>query len=248
LIRDTGNRVALITGGAHRLGKAIAIAVAESGYDVILNYFHSKPDIVKKAVKEIGKKGVKVYPIKCDVSNVKDIKRMFVNIGKKFGKLDLLVNNSAIFEKIDLFDIDEKIFDNFIDTNLKSVLFCSIEGAKLMTKNRNRICRIINIASLGGILNWQDYIPYCVSKAGVIKLTKLMAKKLAPYILVNAIAPGTIYVENDENITVDIKEMKKYPLKKFGKERDIKSLIKYLINENEFITGQTLIIDGGRCL
>jgi len=245
---DNLNKIALVTGGARRLGRAIALAVAESGYDIILNYNKTRPDIVKKTVEEIKKKGVNVFPVKCDVSNVKDVKKMFVKVERKFHRLDLLINNSAIFKKIDFFEIDEKFFDRFIDTNLKSVLFCSIEGAKLMRKNKNELSRIINIASLGGILNWQDYIPYCVSKAGVIKLTKLMAKKLAPEILVNAIAPGTIYIDNDENVTVNMKEEKVYPLKRFGNEKDIKSLIKYLVNDNEFITGQTVVIDGGRCL
>ena len=248
MILNTNRKVALITGGAHRLGKVIALAVAESGYDIILNYFSSKRILVNNAVKEIKKKGVDVFPLKCNVSNVADIKRMFKSIDKRFGRLDLIVNNSAIFKKIDFFDIDEKFFDKFIDTNLKSVLFCSIEGAKLMNKNKNKTSRIVNIASLGGILNWADYIPYCVSKAGVIKLTKLMAKKLAPGILVNAIAPGTIYIDNDANVTVDMKETVKYPLKRFGKGQDIKTLIKYLINDNEFITGQTIVLDGGRSL
>lgn len=245
---NSNKKIALVTGGVRRLGKAIALAVAESGYDIILNYNNSKPKEVNKTVEEIESKGVNATAIKCDVSKVKDIKKMFKTVAKKFNRLDLLVNNSGIFKKVDFFDIDEKFFDNFIDTNLKSVLFCSIEGAKLMNKNKNSICKIINIASLGGILNWQDYIPYSVSKAGVIKLTKLIAKKLAPNILVNAIAPGTIYIEGDENITVDFREEKKYPLKRFGNEKDIKSLIKYLVNENEFMTGQTLIFDGGRSL
>jgi NAD(P)-dependent dehydrogenase (short-subunit alcohol dehydrogenase family) len=182
------------------------------------------------------------------LSRAGEVKKLFSSIRKKFGRLDLLVNNAAIFRKVDFFDIDEKIFDEFINTNLKSVLLCSIEAAKIMNKSKEKNLQIVNIASLGGILNWVDHIPYSVAKAGVIKLTQLMAKRLAPKILVNAIAPGTILIENDANKTVVMKEKEKYPVKHFGKSSDIISVINFLVKENSFITGHTFIVDGGRVL
>jgi NAD(P)-dependent dehydrogenase (short-subunit alcohol dehydrogenase family) len=108
--------------------------------------------------------------------------------------------------------------------------------------------RIINIASLGAIQNWQGYIPYSLSKTGVLKLTQLMAKRLAPKILVNAIAPGSVLIENDKNITLDFNEEKNYPMKRFAKSDDITSIIEYLVNRNEYITGQTFVVDGGRSI
>jgi NAD(P)-dependent dehydrogenase (short-subunit alcohol dehydrogenase family) len=242
------NKVALITGAGKRLGRAVAEIVAECGYDIVLHYHISSISEVTMIKKEFERYGVEVYPVKANLSDVKEIKKLFKIINEKFGRLDLLINNAAIFRKIDFFDIDEKIFDEFIDTNLKSVLFCSIEAAKLMNKSKEKNLQIINIASLGGILNWVDHIPYSVAKAGVIKLSQLMAKRLAPKILVNAIAPGTIWIENDANVNVIKKEKEKYPLKKFGKNEDITSLIKFLINENKYITGHTFIVDGGRSL
>jgi NAD(P)-dependent dehydrogenase (short-subunit alcohol dehydrogenase family) len=242
------NKVALVTGSAKRLGKAVAGAVAECGYNIVLHYNTSTKSEVSKIINEIEKYGVEVYPVKANLNNVKEIKKLFKAISDKFGRLDLLINNAAIFRKVDFFDIDEKIFNEFIDTNLKNVLFCSIEAAKLMNKSKEKNLQIINITSLGGILNWVDHIPYSVAKAGVIKLSQLMAKRLAPKILVNAIAPGTIWIDGDENKNVVIKEKEKYPLKKFGKAEDITSLIKFLINENKYITGHTFIIDGGRSL
>ena len=242
------NRVALITGSARRLGKDIAVTVAEEGYDVVLNYSSSDENTVNKTVELIEKCGVRVLPCRADVSNVDEIKSMFRTVEDEYGTLDLLINNAGMFENVDFFDIDEKLFDEFVGVNLKGVLFCSIEAAKLMQKNDNEHCNIINIASLGGILNWTGYIPYCISKAGVIKFTQLAAKRLAPKILVNAIAPGTIVIENDENSSVKQSEVSKYPLKRFGNSDDITSLIRYLIKENKFITGHTFVVDGGRGL
>jgi NAD(P)-dependent dehydrogenase (short-subunit alcohol dehydrogenase family) len=247
LIRSK-NKVALITGSAKRLGKAVARAVAVGGYDIILHYHTSPTSEVNKIKNEFEKYGVEVFSVKADLSNVKEIKRLFKIVKEKFGRLDLLINSAAIFRKVDFFEIDEKVFDEFINTNLKSVLFCSIEAAKIMNKSKEKNLQIINIASLGGMLNWVDHIPYSVAKAGVIKLTQLMAKRLAPKILVNAIAPGTILIENDANKNVVMKEKEKYPMKGFGREEDITSLIKFLITENKFITGHTFIVDGGRSL
>lgn len=242
------NKVALITGSAKRLGKSITEAVAGAGYNIILHYNTSTKSGIAKIKSDFEKYNVEVYPVKADLSNVKEIKILFKKINEKFGRLDLLVNNAAIFRKVDFFDIDEKIFDEFINANLKSVLFCSLEASKIMNKSRKKNLQIINIASLGGILNWVDHIPYSVAKAGVIKLTQLTAKRLAPKILVNAIAPGTVWIENDANKNVLAKEKEKYPMKNFGNAKDITSLINFLINENKYITGHTFIVDGGRSL
>lgn len=247
-ISNKRNRVALVTGSAHRLGKDIALASAEEGYDVVLNYYSSDESTVNETVGLLEKCGVRVLPCRADVSNVDEIKSMFRTVEDEYGTLDLLINNAAIFKNVDFFDIDEKLFDEFIGVNLKGVLFCSIEAVRLMQKNDNEHCNIINIASLGGILNWTGYIPYSISKAGVIKFTQLAAKRLAPKVLVNAIAPGTIVIENDDNRNVDQSEVGKYPLKRFGNSNDIASLIRYLISDNKFITGHTFVVDGGRGL
>ena len=242
------NKVALVTGSAKRLGREIASALASNGFNIVLHYNSSPRSSVVKLVNDFKKQGIIALPVKADLSKVAEIKKLFAKIKSVFGRLDLLVNNSAIFKKLDFFDIDEKSFDSFINTNLKNALFCSIEAAKLMKLSKEKNKQIINIASLGGILNWVDYIPYSVAKAGLIKLTQLTAKRLAPGILVNAIAPGTILIENDANKNVVLKEKEKYPLKKFGVAKDITSVINFLANENNFITGHTFIIDGGRVL
>ncbi|MCX6161714.1 MAG: SDR family oxidoreductase [Ignavibacteriae bacterium] len=241
-------KVVLITGAARRLGRDIAVSLAEDGCDIIVNYNNSKQADVTETIKCIEATGSNAIAIKADISNVTEIKKMFGKIRENFDSLDVLINNAAIFEEVDFFDIDEHIFDRFINTNLKSVLFCSIESAKMMHKSSAIPKKIVNIASLGAFMNWQSYIPYSVAKAGVVKLTQLMAKRLAPDILVNAIAPGTIIIGDDKNSSVNTGDKKKYPLKRFGKSTDITSLVRYLIKENTFITGQTIKIDGGRIL
>lgn len=247
-INNKKNKVALITGAAKRLGKEIAVTIAKQGYDIVLNYFTSKKSEVESVVNEIKQFGVSVYPVKADVSKVAEIKKMFKVVRNNFNSLDVLVNNASIFGPVDFFDIDEKIFDKFISTNLKSALFCSIEAAKLMTETNLKQGKIINIASLGGIQNWTQYIPYTLAKSSVIKLTAITAKRLAPGILVNAIAPGIIVIENDENRNVNPDDEMKFPMKRFGKAEDISSLIRFLINENDYITGQTFVVDGGKSL
>ena len=242
------NKVALITGGARRLGKEISLELARLGYDIILNYNESTKGILEETISEITETGVNVNAIKCDVTKVTEIRKMFKSVYQNHKRLDVLVNNAAIFKHTEFLDTTEKIYDKFLDTNLKSVFFCSQEAGKIMLKSDETHCRIINIASLGGIENWTGYIPYSLSKIGVIKLTELTAKKLAPKIIVNAIAPGTILIDNDENENVNPEELKKYPMERFGNSDDIVSLIRYLTEENNYITGQIFKVDGGRSL
>lgn len=242
------NNVALVTGGARRLGKDICLSLAESGFDIVLTYNGSPKAVLEETIYLIGNTGVNVTAIKCDVSKVNDIKKLFHSIYIKYKKLDLLVNNAAIFKHTDFLETTEKIFDKFISTNLKSVFFSCQEAAKIMLKSGENINRIINIASLGAVQNWTGHIPYSISKAGVVKLTQQLAKKLAPYILVNSISPGTVWIEKDDNANVHLDDEKKYPMKKFAKSSDITSLICYLAKTNSYITGQNFIIDGGKSL
>jgi NAD(P)-dependent dehydrogenase (short-subunit alcohol dehydrogenase family) len=242
------NKIALISGGARRLGRDIAFAVADSGFDIVLNYHSSPNEIIKETVRYLSEKKIEVIPYKADFSNPDEIKRIYYYIKNRFNRLDLVVNNAAIFRKVEFDSIDADVLDEFYKINLRSVILSVVNAAELMKKNEQKPSRIINISSLGGIENWTGYIPYSVAKAGVIKFTKLAAKKLAPNITVNSISPGTVLIDDDKNENVDYEEVKKYPMKRFGKSADIKSLIKFLITENTYITGHNFIVDGGKIL
>lgn len=241
-------KVALITGGARRLGKEIALSLGESGYDIVISYHTSGKGVLEEAIKEIQDTGANVMAVKCDVSKVNEIKKMFHSVYLKYKKLDLLVNNAAIFKHTDFLETIEKTYDMFLNINLKSVFFCSQEAAKIMLKSSEPLNRIINISSLGSVENWTGYIPYSVAKAGVTKLTKQLAKKLAPSILVNAIAPGTILIDKDDSDNQNTDDLKKYPMGRFAKPGDITSLVNFLAEKNSYITGQTFIVDGGKSL
>jgi len=242
------NKVALVTGGARRLGKDIALSLAKSGFDIIISYNESNKSTVEETLSDLRHTGVYVNAVKCDLTKIQEIQKLFRAVRIKYKKLDLLVNNAAIFSRTDFPETSEKVFDKFIDTNLKSVFFCCQEAASIMLKSDVSLSRIVNISSLGGIENWTGYIPYSISKTGVIKLTKQLAKKLAPKILVNSIAPGTIIIDNDVNENVNPEEVLKYPMQRFANSKDITSLISFLAVENTYITGQTIIVDGGKSL
>lgn len=241
------NKVALVTGGARRLGKEITLSLANCGFDVIINYFSTSERQVQNLINAVRKIGVKALAIKADISDVNEIKKLFKEVKRQSGRLDILVNNAAIFGQIDFFDIEESDFDKFINTNLKSVLFCSQEAARLM-KDGSGCRHIINIASLGAVLNWRRAIPYSLAKNGVIKLTELLALRLAPEILVNCIVPGTIKMKEKNEVSLNIQDLKNYPMQRFVNAIDITSLIEFLVSVNNYITGQTFIVDGGRSL
>jgi NAD(P)-dependent dehydrogenase (short-subunit alcohol dehydrogenase family) len=185
----SSKKIALVTGGARRLGKEIAVSLGETGFEIIINYHASDKSDVEEAIRDIQSTGANVMAVKCDISKVSEIKKMFHSVYLKYKKLDLLVNNAAVFKHTDFLETSEKTYDMVLNTNLKSVFFCSQEAARIMLKSNEPVNRIINISSLGSIENWTGYIPYSIAKAGVTKLTKQLAKKLAPSILVNAIAP-----------------------------------------------------------
>lgn len=241
--------VAVVTGGVRRLGKDISLFLLKSGYKVISLYNSSSSDVIRNFKNDADKISNDYLLCKCNLESYSEISDCFGLIEDKFNSVDLLINNAAIFDKFDFFEIDDVYFDKVISINLKAVFFCSQLASKIMIKSANNFPKkIINISSLGAFENWSSYIPYSISKLGVVKLSEQLAKKLAPKILVNSIAPGIIMIDDDENKNVKSEEMKKYPMKRFGNSKDILNLIEFLITKNNFITGQTIKVDGGRNL
>ena len=176
-------QVALVTGGAKRLGRAISLALAGAGARVAVNYNTSEKEAAE-LVKEIQRQGSEAAALQADVSRPPEVKKLVAAAEKQFGGVDILVNNAGIFARFKWDEITEADWDRFLNTNLKSQFFCAQAVAPGM-KRKGR-GRIVNIASLGGLLAWPAFIPYGVSKAGVIHLTRLLARALAPEIQVNA--------------------------------------------------------------
>ena len=236
-------RVALVTGAAKRIGRSIALELASRGARVVANYRRSAAD-AEEVVREIERGGGEAISVCADVSQRRDVEKMISEIKTKFGALDVLVNNAGMFQHVPFAKISDDQWNGILATNLTSQFLCAQIAAPLLRKSGRG--RIVNLASLGGILAWPGYVHYCVSKAGVIQLTRCLARALAPEITVNAVAPGTISFEDDApEVAADF--IRRAPLKKTGKGSDIAEAVAYLAESN-FITGQVLVVDGGRSI
>jgi 3-oxoacyl-[acyl-carrier protein] reductase len=242
-MKSTTHRVAIVTGSGRRLGRRIALALAGNGFDLVVNYLHSATG-ARQTVDLIHKMGRKAIAVRADVAKKADAQQLIHKTISQFGRLDLLVNNAAIFIESPWNETTEQIWDRTVDTNLKGTFFCCQSAASYMITKKHG--RIINIASLGGIQAWKEHLPYSISKAGVIMLTRCLAKALAPLIAVNAIAPGTIIIDGEESPDQLHIPIDKIPLKHYGKPADITDLVLFLATTANYITGQTFVVDGGR--
>lgn len=236
-------RVALVTGGAKRLGRAIALRLAQEGADIVIHYRESRAeaDEVVSLIEALGRRAVSIH---AELTKMSAIKQLFADAEKHFGRLDILINSAATFIQTDFASTTEEIWDASLNTNLKAPFFCSQAAAPLLKKSGKGL--IINFSDTGGILGWADHLPHSVSKAGIILLTKGLAKALAPDIRVNALAPGTISMPGDPP-SWESDFIRRAPLHRTGTPADITEAILFLIH-SEFITGQVLVIDGGRVL
>jgi pteridine reductase len=235
-------QVALVTGSARRLGRAIALHLAEQGAHVMVHFHHSGGE-AKEVVSKIRSLGRHAVCLPADLAKKVDIDRLFAQTAKEFGRLDILVNNASNFLHTEFETTTEESWDASLDVNLKAPFFCAQAGAPLLKKNRGVI---INLSDVAGLLGWTGYIPHCVSKAGIIMLTRALAKELAPEVRVNAIAPGTISMPGDPP-DWEPDYIKRAPLRRTGTTEDVATAVSFLI-DSPFLTGQVLILDGGRTL
>jgi 3-oxoacyl-[acyl-carrier protein] reductase/pteridine reductase len=236
-------KVALVTGAAKRIGRSVALRLASEGADVAVNYRSSKGD-AEEVVAEIAALGRRAAAFRADVAKREDVTAMFAAVEKEFGRLDILVNNAGMFFPAKFEELTEEQWDRILDANLKSQFLCSQAATPMLRRGGHG--RIINFASLGGLLAWPAYTHYCVSKAGVIMLTRCLARALAPEITVNAIAPGTISFPGDApELAEDF--IRRAPLRRTGTPQDIDDAVVFLA-QSAFVTGQVIVVDGGRSL
>ena len=226
----------LVTGAAKRIGRAIAIDLHKAGFEVAIHYHHSKEE-ADEVAGECG--GAPTFS--ANLASVNEIQQLFAQVRQEFGALDCLVNNAARFTRFSPLDVTEADWDFIHSVNLKGTFFCCQEGARQMMKKGAG--RIVNISSLGGIRPWAEHAHYCASKAGVIMLTKALAKAFAPAITVNSVAPGVIpFGEVDERVERMIEQT---PMKRGGKPEEIAEAVRFFLTAPDFITGQILAVDGG---
>lgn len=234
-------KVALVTGAGVRVGKSIALRLGAEGADVVVHYGKSEKE-AEDVAGEIRAGGRRALAVQADVTKRTDVERMFGTIEKEFGRLDLLVNNAAIFFAAKFEELTDEQWDRIQDANVKSQFLCSQAAVPLMRRTGRG--HIINISSLGAFLAWPNHVHYCVSKAGSVMLTKCLAVALGPEIQVNSVAPGTIAFPGEgphENF------VQRAPLHKTGVGTDIADAVMYLAASN-FVTGQILAVDGGRTI
>lgn len=239
------NKIAIVTGASRGIGKCIAEKLSEEGANVVINFLHSEKD-AELLYKKISKTGQKHLLIRSDVSKYDDVANMVDLTIKEFGRIDLLVNNAGITEDALILRMKEDTWDKVININLKGTFNCCKATLKYMIKQREG--KIINITSIAGITGNQGQVNYASAKAGIIGLTKTLAKEYAERnILINAIAPGFIETEMTDKLSDKVKEeiLKKIPLKRFGKLEDVAEVVLFLASDANYITGQVIIIDGG---
>ncbi|MGO8814486.1 MAG: SDR family NAD(P)-dependent oxidoreductase [Terriglobia bacterium] len=239
------NRVALVTGGGKRIGRAIALTFGRAGAHVIVNYNQSREGALATA-SEIAALGVRAVALRADVSRPKQVAAMFRAVEKRFGQLDLLVNNAGVFFARTWDELEERDFDRVLGANLKGPFFCAQAAARMMMRQGQG--NIINISSLGGLQAWPSYMHYCASKAALISLTRTLAKAFAPTIRVNSVAPGSILFPDEERTAAVKKMIRNIPLRKAGAAHDIAQTVLFLATQSDFITGQVFVVDGGKSI
>lgn len=239
------DKVVLVTGSSDRVGRKIALELARNGAHLVIHYHTNRRKAIRTA-QEIEGLGIKTIVVQGDLSLKNDWEKIKAEILDKFKRIDILVNNAAIFRETPFFFTKETDWDDLINVNLKSVfLGCQVIGKWMYDNGPGKI---INISDISSETIWPNYIPYCVSKAGVAAITKGLAKALAPNVLVNCIAPGTVLLAKNYEKNLEKSLIKRTPLKRIGSPEDIANTVLFLIEGSDFINGAVIKVDGGRSL
>lgn len=234
-------KAALVTGGAKRIGRAIALALAKEGADVAITFRASDGD-ARRTVADLKALGVRAFGVKCDVRDEKSVKTAVAEARKSLGRLDILVNNAGTYETVELNEITVAQWDNIFATNARGPFLTAKHAHRELRKRQGRI---INIGSLGGLRPWATHAHYSASKAALHALTLAMAKAYAPDIAVNCIAPGMIEAPEERGTAYAKKFAAKTPMKRNGTAEDVAEMVRLLAIGPKFVTGQIIAVDGG---
>jgi|ERR1017187_9276247 3-oxoacyl-[acyl-carrier protein] reductase/pteridine reductase len=239
--RTLSGKTILVTGGAKRLGRAIALAAAKNGADVAITYRESVRES-RMVVRELARRGVEALAVRCDVSDEMSVREMVKEVATVLGGIDVLVNNAANYETVEFEKLTVAQWDAMFASNARGPFLVSREALPYLRKRQGRI---VNMGSLGGLRPWATHAHYCSSKAAVHMLTKVMAKALAPEIAVNAVAPGMIEL-GEKSAAAFMKRMaRQTPMRRNGTAADIAAVVMFFATAPSFITGQVLAVDGG---
>ena len=234
-------KAALVTGGARRIGREIALALAAAGADVAITYLDSEPE-ARQTCEDIRRQGVRALALACDVRQEKSVRNVVRKVTQEFGGLDVLVNNAAIYETVEFEKITARQWDEMFAVNARGPFLVSQAALKPL---RQRQGRIIHLGSLGGLRPWATHAHYCASKAALTMLTQVMAKALAPEIAVNCVAPGMIDLKDGRDAALLRKIAGKTPMRRNGSAEEVVRGVLFFATAPRFITGQVLAVDGG---
>jgi 3-oxoacyl-[acyl-carrier protein] reductase/pteridine reductase len=234
-------KAALVTGGARRIGRAIALELAAAGADVTITYRNSRAE-AEETLQVINKLGRKAIALECDVRSEQSVRSAVANSINFHSRLDVLVNNAAIFESAPLDKLTLEQWDAVFETNARGPFLVAREGLQHLRATRGRI---INLGSLGGLRPWAGHAHYCASKAALHMLTQAMAKAFAPDVAVNCVAPGWIDLGEEEAQAAAQRFAAKTPMQRNGTANDVAQAVAYFASAGDFITGQIMAIDGG---
>ena len=235
-------RTAVVTGGAKRIGRAIALALASSGTNVAITYRDSQTD-AEETVRSLAALGVDAFAVRTELTDAESIRQSVAAVVEEFGRLDILVNNAGLFEQATLEDITPEHWDRIFATNTRAPFLMAQAAYPYLKAASGRDGRIINIGSLGGTHPWATHAHYCTSKAALHMLSQTMAKAWAPEVSVNCVVPGLIAQGEVDPAYARFAE--KTPMQRNGTAEDVAAAVLFFATGPNFITGQLLAVDGG---
>jgi pteridine reductase len=236
--------VALVTGAGRRLGRAMAAALAERGM-VLAVHHHASSAGAEELRKEIVAAGGRAACFNADLTDSHAARDLPLRVVAELGGLDVLVNSAAVMHRLTLEETTPEQWDAVLDLNLRSVFFCTQGAAPALRAARGKV---VNMADLAGLEPWPGFAAHSVSKAGVVMLTKVLALALAPDVTVNAIAPGAVLVPDEYDEEERDRLVRSTPLRRLGSPSDVVSALLYLLEGGDFVTGEVLVVDGGRLI
>jgi pteridine reductase len=241
---DLTGRVALVTGAGRRLGRALAAALAGRGLTLALHH-HASGAGAESLRNEIRRAGGRAECFPADLADAAAARELPARVVRAFGRLDVLVNSAAVMHRLRLEETTPEQWDEILDLNLRAVFFCTQGAAAALRDSRGKV---VNLADLSGLEPWPGYAAHSISKAGVVMLTKVLALSLAPEVTVNAVAPGAVLVPDDYDEETRSRLARTTPLRRLGAPGDAVGAVLYLLEQGDFVTGTTLVVDGGRSI
>jgi len=243
---EAQGKVALVTGAGIRLGRAIALGLARAGMHVAVHY-HASAEEAEETAAQVRAEGVEAETFVADLgASADEARRLVAEVDRRWGRLDVLVNSAAIFPRTPFETVDEATWDRTLDVNLKGPFFTAWHAAGLIRRSGGG--SIVNMADWAGLRPYKNYLPYVISKGGIITMTKALAKELAPDIRVNAVAPGPVLMPEDMPEETIGRVIEGTLLERLGSPADVVEAVVFLVARTDFVTGHVLVVDGGRLI